>query len=77
MPSSSHPNHIVDNIIYTMAFRLLRICSDSETLNLRLEELKSDFLVPRKYNTRKIEAVFDKIRNLDRIGTANSALLTS
>jgi len=30
LPTSAHPNHIPSNIIYSMAFRLLRICDNEE-----------------------------------------------
>ena len=30
LPSSAHPTHIPSNIVYSMAFRLVRICSSEE-----------------------------------------------
>ena len=33
LPSSCHPSHIFTNIPYSLALRLVRICSDEETLN--------------------------------------------
>ena len=66
LPSSSHPKHISKNIIYTMAFRLLRICSNQETLKLRLEELKFKYLIPRRYKGKHIDDVFSKILTLNR-----------
>ena len=30
LPSSAHPGHITSNIVYSMAFRLIRICSIEE-----------------------------------------------
>ena len=66
LPSSSHPKHTTKNIIYTMAFRLLRICSNPETLNLRLKELKSTFLILRGYKSIEIDIVSSKILTLDR-----------
>ena len=47
-----------------MAFRLLRICSSEDVFETRLEELKTEFLVPRNYHPRIIDAEFKKIRNL-------------
>ena len=47
-----------------MAFRLLRICSSEEIFEKRLLELKSDFLIPRKYNAKVIDAQFTRIKNL-------------
>ena len=43
LPSSSHPGHITANIVYSMGFRLMRICSSEEVFNKRMEELKYDF----------------------------------
>ena len=50
-----------------MAFRLLRICSKKEIFEIRLEELKNKFLIPRNYHPKIIEAEFQKIRNLPGI----------
>ena len=35
-PDSSHPGHITKNIVYSMGFRLLRICSSGEKFEYRL-----------------------------------------
>ena len=64
LPSSAHPGHITPNIVYSMAFRLLRICSSEDVFETRLQELKTEFLVPRNYHPRIIDAEFKKIRNL-------------
>ena len=47
LPSSAHPNHIPTNIIYSMAFRLLRICDAENIFDERLAELKNNFLSPK------------------------------
>ena len=47
-----------------MGFRLLRICSSEDVFEKRLAELKSDFLIPRNYHPKVIEAEFKKVRNL-------------
>jgi hypothetical protein len=39
LPSSCHPNHIFSNIPYSLALRILRICSTRENLDKRLTEL--------------------------------------
>ena len=67
LPTSAHPGHITPNIVYSMAFRLLRICSREEIFEIRLEELKNKFLIPRNYHPKIIEAEFQKIRNLPGI----------
>ena len=54
LPSSAHPTHITSNIVYSMAFRLLRICSQEENFKKRLRELKEDFLIPRGYKSKII-----------------------
>ena len=43
LPSSAHPGHITPNIVYSMAFRLLRICSTETKFEVRLKELKYGF----------------------------------
>jgi hypothetical protein len=64
LPSSAHPGHITNNIVYSMAFRLLRICSSEENFEKRLKELKEDFLLPRNYNSKIIDAQFSRVKNL-------------
>ena len=64
LPSSAHPGHITPNIVYSMAFRLLRICSSEACFKLKLEELKNDFLVPRGYKPKLIDLQFDRVRDL-------------
>ena len=65
LPSSSHPGHITPNIVYSLAFRLLRICSSEECLEKRLLELINDFLIPRGYKPKIIDFQFDRVRDLD------------
>ena len=62
LPSSAHPGHITPNIVYSLGFRLLRICSDEEKFEERLTELKNDFLKPRNYKPKLIDAEFEKVR---------------
>ena len=63
LPSSAHPGHITQNIIYSMAFRMLRICSKEECFENRLKELKNDFLKPRNFKPKMIDREFEKIRS--------------
>ena len=53
LPSSCHPSHIVKNIPYNLAYRILRICSEKENLTKRLSELKT-LLISREYRERKV-----------------------
>ena len=64
LPSSAHPGHITPNIVYSMAFRLLRICSTEESFECRLNELKASFLTPRGYKSNIIDQQFERIRAL-------------
>ena len=64
LPSSAYPGHITPNIVYSMAFILIRICSTEEKFEGRLLELKNNFLIPRNYNLKVIEAQFNRIRSL-------------
>jgi hypothetical protein len=63
LPSSCHPSHIFKSIPYSLALRLVRICSTKELLNKRLEELKT---LSRKYSKNIINSAFTKIKTLDR-----------
>ena len=64
LPSSAHPTHIPSNIVYSMAFRLIRICSSEENFEKRLTELKEEFLIPRGYKPKIIDGQFKRIREL-------------
>jgi hypothetical protein len=64
LPSSAHPGHITPNIVYSMGFRLLRICSSEEKFESRLQQLKTEFLMPRNYKPSLIESQFDRVREL-------------
>ena len=65
LPSSCHPSHITKNIPYNLCYRLLRICSNKETLKFRLEELK-DLLVQRGYRLKSIEDAMKKVLETPR-----------
>ena len=64
LPSSAHPTHITANIVYSMAFRLIRICSGEENYNKRLIELKEEFLIPRGYKPKLIDGQFKRMMEL-------------
>ena len=64
LPSSAHPTHIPANIVYSMAFRLIRICSGEDSFKKRLQELKEDFLIPRGYKPRIIDGQYKRILEL-------------
>ena len=56
LASSSHPGHIIKNIPYSLAHRLVRNCSQRESLEIRLKELK-EMLLSRGY---RIKVIFRK-----------------
>ena len=46
-----------------MGFRLLRIFSDEAIFEQRLKELKNNFLISRNYNSKLIDAEFEKVKS--------------
>jgi peptide-methionine (R)-S-oxide reductase len=65
LPSSCHPSHIFKSIPYSLALRLVRICSTQELLDKRENELKT-MLFTRKYNKNIINSAIEKAKKLDR-----------
>ena len=65
LPSSCHAGHVTRNIPYSLAYRLLRICSERETFLTRLEELRSD-LISRSYNPKVIHDAFQRVLQVPR-----------
>jgi hypothetical protein len=65
LPNSNHPSHIFKNIPFSLALRLVRICSSRENLKKRLEELKV-MLLSRKYNKGVINAAIKRALEVDR-----------
>ena len=49
-----------------MAFRLLRIVSSPTLFEVRLSELKENYLLPRDYKDRAIEEAFKRVRQISR-----------
>ena len=66
LPRSCHPGHIFTNIPYSLALRLVRICSERETLLTRCEELKQ-MLLSRNYNRNIIDSAIDRALKQDRL----------
>ena len=65
LPSSCHPTHIFDNIPYSLALRIVRICSQKEDQIKRMEELEG-MLSVRKYNGNIVKAAIEKAQKLGR-----------
>jgi hypothetical protein len=65
LPNSNPPIHIFKNIPYSLALRLVRICSLRVDLIKRLEELKA-MLISRKYNKKVINDAIKRALEIDR-----------
>lgn len=65
MPSSCHPLHITKNIPYSLAYRILRICTYRESFKNHLEALRQNLIV-REYHPKIIEEAFQKICQIPR-----------
>ncbi len=73
LPSSCHPNHIFTNVPFSLALRIVRICSTREVLDRRLAEL-SEMLLSRSYNKNVIKNAISKARDLDRSVTLEKVI---
>ena len=65
LTSSCHPPHITENIPFSLAYRIVRICSEEETRDKRLEELKT-MLLSRDYKTRLIDNAIERAKAVPR-----------
>ena len=65
LPSSCHPTHVTDNIPYSLALRIVRICTFSEDREKRFLELKN-LLLSRDYKPRLIDSAIERARNVPR-----------
>ena len=66
LTSSCHPAHVTNNIPFSLALRIVRICTDPTARDARLEELKN-LLLSRNYKTSIINVSIDKARKIPRI----------
>ena len=65
LPSSCHPPHQHENVPFSLAMRIVRICSLQESREKRFSELKQMFL-DRGYRESIVEASIHKARNIPR-----------
>ena len=65
LPSSCHPNHVTDNIPYSLALRIVRICSEEEDRELNFQRLKQ-MLIARNYKPKIIDAAINRARGVKR-----------
>jgi hypothetical protein len=65
LTSSCHSAHVTNNIPYSLALRIVRICSQDDTRDLRLDELK-DLLISRGYKSGVVREAIEKARKIPR-----------
>ena len=65
LTSSCHPPHITENIPFSLAYRIVRICTNQTTRDRRLKELK-DLLISRSYKAKLIDEAIGKATNIPR-----------
>ena len=65
LPSSCHPPHCHENIPFSLALRIIRICSNPTQRDCRLLELK-EMLIARDYKKNIINSAIDKALKIPR-----------
>ena len=65
LPSSCHPATVTDNIPYSLALRIVRICSEESARDQRLSELK-EMLLQRDYKAKSIDSCIAKAKAIPR-----------
>ena len=65
LPTSCHPPQMITNIPYSLALRIVRICSESDTRDKRLNELR-DLLSERNYNLSIINSAILRAKKISR-----------
>ena len=65
LTSSYYPVKCTDNIPFSLALRIVKICSEIETRERRFLELK-ELLQERKYKTGMIYSAIEKARKIPR-----------
>ena len=65
LTSSYHPAHVTSNIPFSLALRIVRICSEQESCDQRLAELR-EMLLDRNYKPKIIDAAIKKAKDIPR-----------
>ena len=65
LTSSAHQAHVTSNIPFSLALRIVRICSEPESRDQRLEELR-EMLLDRGYKKRIIDDNIKKAKAIPR-----------
>ena len=63
MTSSCHPATCVENVPYSLALRITRICTEHDTIEKRYHEVK-ELLLSRDYNSSIVDSAIYKARKL-------------
>ena len=65
LPNSCHPKSTTLAIPKSLGLRIVRICSDKDTRNIRLEEMKQR-LLQRGYQEKNIDSAIQKAKQVPR-----------
>ena len=65
LTSSCHPAHVTSNIPFSLAYRIVRICSEPITRDMRLQELRQ-LLLSRDYKAGIIDAAILRAKAIPR-----------
>ena len=65
LPSSCHVKSVVRNIPFSLALRIVRICTKPEQRDLRLNELK-ELLLERNYSPKSVDCSIARARAIPR-----------
>ena len=63
--SSCHPKSVTQNIPFSLGLRIVRICTNQQARDKRLEELKV-LLLERGYNDQAVSRALDKAKRVPR-----------
>ena len=65
LTSSCHPTSQTENIPFSLAMRIVRVCSEPETRDLRLQEMQ-EMLLDRSYGPGMVKAAISRARAIPR-----------
>ena len=65
LTSSCHPNSVTNNIPFSLALRIVRICSEEHSRDQRLSELRQ-MLIDRDYKPGIIDAAITRAKSIPR-----------
>jgi peptide-methionine (R)-S-oxide reductase len=65
-PASCHPGHITNNIPFSIALSIRRVCSREEDCKIRLEQMRQD-LLSRSYPPKIVDGAIKRVNKIDRL----------